>query len=75
MMPTMHFCIHRGTCVEIESQCKRLVLDIGLPLDDPAAATMDLRPVPGLDKPDPSLLGVLISHPHQDHYGYVAEEL
>lgn len=71
----MRFCIHRGTqeiggtCVEIESQGKRLVLDVGLPLDDAAAATMDLHPVPGFDKPDPALLGVLISHPHQDHYG------
>jgi mRNA degradation ribonuclease J1/J2 len=54
----MRFCIHRGTqeiggtCVEIESQGKRLVLDVGLPLDDVAAATMDLHPVPGFDKPD-----------------------
>ena len=35
----MRICIHRGTreiggtCVEIESQGKRLVLDVGLPLD------------------------------------------
>jgi len=34
----MRFCIHRGTheiggtCVEIEAQGKRIVLDIGLPL-------------------------------------------
>lgn len=74
-MLAMRFCIHRGTqeiggtCVEIESQGKRLVLDVGLPLDDVAAATMELHPVPGFDKPDPSLLGVLISHPHADHYG------
>lgn len=71
----MKFCIHRGTqeiggtCVEIESQNKRVVLDVGLPLDDDAAATMDLHPVPGFAKPDPSLLGVVISHPHADHYG------
>lgn len=51
----MRFCIHRGTqeiggtCVEIESQGKRLVL--------------------GFDEPDPSLLGVVISHSHADHYG------
>ena len=71
----MRFCIHRGTheiggtCVEIESQGKRIVLDIGLPLDVDDAESMPLHPVPGFDKPDPSLLGVLISHPHPDHYG------
>ncbi len=71
----MRFCIHRGTheiggtCVEIESQGKRIVLDIGLPLDVADADAMPLHPVPGFDKPDPSLLGVVISHPHQDHYG------
>ncbi|MBI1338461.1 MAG: MBL fold metallo-hydrolase [Phycisphaera sp.] len=71
----MRFCIHRGTheiggtCVEIESQGKRIVLDIGLPLDVTDPDAMALHPVPGFDKPDPSLLGVVISHPHQDHYG------
>ena len=35
----MRVCIHRGTreiggtCIEIESQDKRIVLDIGVPLD------------------------------------------
>ena len=71
----MRFCIHRGTheiggtCVEIESQGTRIVLDIGLPLDVDDAESMSLHPVPGFDKPDSSLLGVLISHPHPDHYG------
>ncbi len=71
----MRICIHRGTkeiggtCVEIESQSKRIVLDIGLPLDVNDPDAMPLHPVPGFDKPDESLLGVLISHPHQDHYG------
>lgn len=71
----MRLCIHRGTseiggtCVELESQGKRIVLDIGLPLDTPDANAVPLHPVPGFDKPDPSLLGVIISHPHQDHYG------
>lgn len=71
----MRFCIHRGTqeiggtCIEIESQGKSLVLDIGLPLNDADADAMPLHPVPGFDRPDPSMLGVLISHPHQDHYG------
>lgn len=71
----MKVCIHRGTkeiggtCVEIESQDKRLVLDVGLPLDTPDPDIIDLHPVRGFDAPDESLLGVVISHPHQDHYG------
>lgn len=71
----MKVCIHRGTkeiggtCVEIESQDKRLVLDVGLPLDTPDPDSIDLHPVKGFDAPDDSLLGVVISHPHQDHYG------
>jgi ribonuclease J len=71
----MRFCIHRGgheiggNCVEVESQGHRIVLDVGLPLDVVDPDTMELHPVPGFDKPDPSLLGVIISHPHQDHYG------
>ncbi len=71
----MQICIHRGakeiggTCIEIESQGKRIVLDVGLPLDVVDPDAMSLHPVTGFDKPDPSLLGVVISHPHQDHYG------
>src|SRR5271167_125966 len=71
----MRICIHRGTkeiggtCVEIESQGKRLVLDVGLPLDAPDPDTFPLHPIQGFDTPDESLLGVVISHPHQDHYG------
>ena len=67
--------IHRGTkeiggtCVEIESQGKWIVLDVGLPLDVPDPDTFPLHPVVGFDAPDPNLLGVVISHPHQDHYG------
>jgi ribonuclease J len=71
----MKVCIHRGTkeiggtCVEIESQGKRLVLDVGLPLDASDPDEIPLHPVKGFHAPDPSLLGVVISHPHQDHYG------
>src|SRR5579863_186344 len=67
--------IHRGTkeiggtCVEIESQGKRLVLDVGLPLDGADSETFPLHPVKGFEKADPDLLGVVISHSHQDHYG------
>jgi ribonuclease J len=74
-MTHMRICIHRGakeiggTCVELESQGKRLVLDVGLPLDAPDPDAFDLHPVKGFDSPDESLMGVVISHPHQDHYG------
>ncbi|MBI2806657.1 MAG: MBL fold metallo-hydrolase [Planctomycetes bacterium] len=71
----MKVCIHRGTkeiggtCVEIEAQGKSLVLDVGLPLDASNPDEIPLHPVKGFAAPDESLLGVVISHPHQDHYG------
>jgi len=71
----VRICIHRGTkeiggtCIEVESQGKRLVLDVGLPLDAPDADEFSLHPVNGFAAHDPSLLGVVISHPHLDHYG------
>ncbi|MFO0905731.1 MAG: MBL fold metallo-hydrolase [Pirellulales bacterium] len=71
----MKVCIHRGTkeiggtCVELESQGKRLVLDVGLPLDASDPDNVPLHPVKGFSEPDESLLGVVITHPHQDHYG------
>lgn len=68
--------IHRGTkeiggtCIEIEAQEKRIVLDVGLPLDAPDEGHDLLLPkVPGFREVDNSLLGVVISHPHLDHYG------
>lgn len=71
----MRVCIHRGTkeiggtCIELESQGKRIVLDVGVPLDVAYPDDFPLHPVEGFKKPDLSLLGVIISHPHQDHYG------
>jgi ribonuclease J len=68
-------CIHRGakeiggTCVEIESQGSRVVLDVGQPLDLADPDQIPLHPVRGFDRLDASLLGVILSHPHQDHYG------
>ncbi|MFQ5736168.1 MAG: MBL fold metallo-hydrolase [Thermodesulfobacteriota bacterium] len=73
---TMRVCIHRGTheiggtCIEIEAQGKRVILDVGLPLDADLA-DVSLPPVSGFVEPDSSLLGVFISHPHLDHYGLV----
>lgn len=68
--------IHRGTkeiggtCIEMEAQGKRIVFDVGLPLDAPDDGHEGLLPpVEGFREADDSLLGVIISHPHQDHYG------
>jgi ribonuclease J len=71
----MRVCIHRGakqiggTCIEIESQGKRIVLDIGQPLDSTDATSTEMPAVPGLKKADASLLAVVLSHSHLDHYG------
>ncbi|MDR3699280.1 MAG: hypothetical protein P4L56_06560 [Candidatus Sulfopaludibacter sp.] len=68
-------CIHRGakqiggTCIELEQDGARLILDLGLPLDAEEATPDLLPPVDGVRSPDPSLLGVILSHPHQDHHG------
>lgn len=73
----MKLCIHHGakeiggSCVEIEADGKRILLDLGLPLD----AELNETPLPdvsGLENMDESLLGIAISHAHLDHYGLVA---
>ncbi|HZL50017.1 MAG TPA: MBL fold metallo-hydrolase [Terracidiphilus sp.] len=68
--------VHRGThqiggsCIEIEHpQGDRLILDAGRPLDAPEGAT-GLLPA-SLDRSRPAT--VLISHPHQDHWGLINE--
>ena len=74
----MRIRIHRGTkeiggtCIEVETGGARLVLDLGLPLDAPddeGEREALLPAVPGFRDHDESLLGVVISHPHIDHYG------
>lgn len=73
----MRACIHRGaqeiggSCVELEHDGARLVLDIGLPLDASLDEDVPLPAVPGLEDGDRSLLGVIVSHGHPDHYGLV----
>jgi len=74
----MNLCIHRGSkeiggsCVEIEADGQRLLLDLGLPMDaEPGEAP--LPDVSGLEKLDESLLGIAISHAHLDHYGLIAK--
>lgn len=74
----MKACIRRGSkqiggsCIEVEQAGKRLLIDLGLPLDAPANTPEALPHGLVLDGTDPSLLGILISHPHLDHYGLLA---
>lgn len=71
----MKVCIRRGakqiggSAVEvIADNGQRIVLDIGLPLDA-ESNTPDLLPdIKGLTEKTDDLLGILISHAHQDHY-------
>lgn len=69
--------VHRGTrqiggsCIEIaHPDGDRLILDAGRPLDAPDGTT-GLLPT-SLDRTRPAT--VLISHPHQDHWGLVDEQ-
>ena len=48
------------------------MLDVGRPLESGLNADHSLPAVPGLVSGDPSLLGVIVSHSHPDHYGLVA---
>lgn len=71
----MKVCIRRGatqiggSAVEVVADNgQRIVLDIGLPLDA-ETNTPDLLPdIKGLTEKTDDLLGIMISHAHQDHY-------
>ena len=69
-------CIHRGTrqiggtCIELAYGGKRILLDLGLPLDAGDTDPVSLLPaVPGLHAPDTGLLALVLSHGHADHWG------
>lgn len=71
--------IHRGAheiggnCIEVEAGDDRIVLDLGRPL---SAGWDDVVPLPdiaGLATPDPNFHGVVLSHPHLDHYGLAGQ--
>ena len=74
----MRACIRRGSkqiggsCIEVEQDGKRLLVDLGLPLDAPGNTPEVVPEGLVLDGSDPGLLGILISHPHLDHYGLLA---
>jgi len=73
--------IHRGTneigatCIELEADGKRIVLDLGLPLLVADGQEVPLPHVEGLlaAERDPTLLGILVSHPHPDHFGLLPQ--
>lgn len=75
--PDLQLIIHRsaheigGNCIELGlSTGARLLLDAGRPLDAPEGATGLLPATLDCSRP---VDGVLISHPHQDHYGLLGE--
>jgi ribonuclease J len=72
--------IHRGaaevggSCVELEASGSRLVLDLGLPLKVDERDGVALPLVPGLGTgADSTLLGVVLSHGHLDHWGLIPQ--
>ncbi len=76
----MRVCIHRGTkeiggnCVELAVGGKHLLLDLGMPITAPDPKAVEPPDVPGLvDGADPNFLGVIVSHPHPDHYGLLSK--
>jgi ribonuclease J len=70
----LKICIHRGTreiggtCVEVESQGARILLDLGLPLDGDPDDVAFHPAIPGLAGGD-DLLALILSHGHLDHFG------
>lgn len=79
----MNLKIHRGakqiggSCIELEHNGFILLLDLGLPLDfsgvDPSVVLPEIECLKsGVDEKIPNC-AILISHPHQDHYGLVTE--
>jgi ribonuclease J len=60
-----------GTCIELEAAGSRILLDLGLPLDSKDLESASLPSVSGLSEPDASLLAIILSHGHRDHWGLV----
>jgi len=72
-------CIHRGaqqvggSCIEVEHEGARLVLDAGVPLESELGADHLPLSIPTLIDGDPAIIGLVISHGHPDHYGLVEQ--
>lgn len=71
MLATIHRGAHEigGSCIELQADGARIVLDLGRPLSAGWEDRVPLPDVDGLAEPDDSLRGVVLSHPHLDHYG------
>jgi ribonuclease J len=69
--------IHRGTreiggtCIELESGGSRILLDLGLPLDAKDLASTPLPKIEGLTEGSLTLLAIVLSHGHRDHWGLI----
>lgn len=60
-----------GNCIELAHGGRRLILDVGSPLDPPQDADTAALVPSTLDTTRP-VDGVVVSHPHQDHYGLLS---
>lgn len=58
-----------GTCIELEADGARLLLDLGLPLDADELSDDLLPEVSGIRTDDPTLRAIVVSHGHGDHWG------
>jgi len=73
---TVRLTVHRatneigGNCIEVCAGGSRIILDAGRPLDAPRDLVGLLPKTLDLQAPT---AGLLISHPHMDHYGLLAE--
>jgi ribonuclease J len=81
-MNSIKIIIHRGTheiggsCIEIATEKSRILIDAGSPLEvDDFGKEKDLVPrslTASLRKSTPAFSGIIISHPHLDHYGLLS---
>ena len=73
MPSSLRVIVHRGShqiggsCIELATDCHRLLIDAGAPLDD--SAPRELPPIVGVSMPGPAPDAVLLSHAHTDHSG------
>ncbi|WP_323032122.1 MBL fold metallo-hydrolase [Brachymonas denitrificans] len=70
LLLTVHRAAHEigGNCIELSaSDGSRILLDAGRPLDAPEGQFVEL--IPKTLNTGLPVAGVLLSHPHQDHYG------